>query len=275
MCHAAASCSASQPNPTQPSSTQPGCLQITHFKGQRVAADIPVWNPSFDVTPATLIEGIITERGLVPRSPTNAAAFAVRAWLTAAANGAANGSAAAKEPQPSSKLATQPGFQALDCDSIKDYVAARPELARHVGAPDMKAAWKGAWRGEWAAGCCYVCAWSCLCSARGGRHQAVDGTCSAPVLALPCCAGGGRRSAGGGQWQSMAPLCLPLTHSLAFSFCCSAGGGGWQHQLCLHPGGACRLAVRQAGAAVCALRGRGLAADAGAREGGLRLAFWG
>ena len=169
VCLTAASSSASQPNPTQPSSTQPTFLQITHFKGQRVAADIPVWNPSFDVTPATLIEGIITERGLVPRSPTNAAAFAVRAWLAAAAaaaaNGGANGSAAAKEPQPSSKLATQPGFQALDCDSIKDYVAARPQLARHVGAPDTKAAWKGAWRGEWAAGCCYVCAGSCLCSA--------------------------------------------------------------------------------------------------------------
>lgn len=37
-------------------------MQITHFKGQQVAADIGVWNPSFDVTPATLIEGIITER---------------------------------------------------------------------------------------------------------------------------------------------------------------------------------------------------------------------
>ncbi len=37
-------------------------LQITHFRGQQVAADIGVWNPSFDVTPATLIEGIITER---------------------------------------------------------------------------------------------------------------------------------------------------------------------------------------------------------------------
>ena len=37
-------------------------LQITHFKGQQVAADFGVWNPSFDVTPATLIEGIITER---------------------------------------------------------------------------------------------------------------------------------------------------------------------------------------------------------------------
>lgn len=27
-----------------------------------------VWNPSFDVTPAALIAGIITEKGLIPRS---------------------------------------------------------------------------------------------------------------------------------------------------------------------------------------------------------------
>ena len=43
-------------------SSPPPHRQITHFKGQRVAADIGVWNPSFDGTPAELIEGIITER---------------------------------------------------------------------------------------------------------------------------------------------------------------------------------------------------------------------
>ena len=34
-----------------------------------------VWNPGFDVTPARLIAGIITERGLVPKSK---ASFQVR-----------------------------------------------------------------------------------------------------------------------------------------------------------------------------------------------------
>jgi hypothetical protein len=34
-----------------------------------------VWNPSFDVAPAALIEGIITERGLVPKE---GGAFQVR-----------------------------------------------------------------------------------------------------------------------------------------------------------------------------------------------------
>ena len=28
-----------------------------------------VWNPAFDVTPERLIAGIITEHGLVPKSP--------------------------------------------------------------------------------------------------------------------------------------------------------------------------------------------------------------
>eukprot|EP00879_Flechtneria_rotunda_P028365 GHRR01030469.1.p1 GENE.GHRR01030469.1~~GHRR01030469.1.p1 ORF type:complete len:207 (+),score=91.56 GHRR01030469.1:534-1154(+) len=42
--------------------------EITHFKGQRVVVQgIKVWNPCFDVTPGTLIEGIITEKGVVPR----------------------------------------------------------------------------------------------------------------------------------------------------------------------------------------------------------------
>jgi 5-methylthioribose kinase len=39
--------------------------EITHVAGQRIAAPgISVWNPSFDVTPAALITGIVTERGV-------------------------------------------------------------------------------------------------------------------------------------------------------------------------------------------------------------------
>jgi len=39
--------------------------EITHFQGERVAADIECWNPAFDVTPADLITGgIITEYGV-------------------------------------------------------------------------------------------------------------------------------------------------------------------------------------------------------------------
>ena len=39
--------------------------EITHFRGEKVAADINCWNPAFDVTPADLITGgIITEFGV-------------------------------------------------------------------------------------------------------------------------------------------------------------------------------------------------------------------
>ncbi|PNG99051.1 Methylthioribose-1-phosphate isomerase, partial [Tetrabaena socialis] len=42
--------------------------EVTHFRGTRVAAEgVGVWNPSFDVAPGSLIEGIITEQGLVPK----------------------------------------------------------------------------------------------------------------------------------------------------------------------------------------------------------------
>jgi len=39
--------------------------EITHFRNEKVAADIQCWNPAFDVTPAELITGgIITEFGV-------------------------------------------------------------------------------------------------------------------------------------------------------------------------------------------------------------------
>lgn len=44
--------------------------EMTHIFGQQIAANgIGVWNPSFDVTPASLISGIITERGVIYPNP--------------------------------------------------------------------------------------------------------------------------------------------------------------------------------------------------------------
>jgi methylthioribose-1-phosphate isomerase len=42
--------------------------EVTHIRGVRIAPDVDVANPSFDVTPARLIAAIITERG-VARAP--------------------------------------------------------------------------------------------------------------------------------------------------------------------------------------------------------------
>lgn len=39
--------------------------EMTYIAGKRIAAPgISVWNPAFDVTPAKLITGVITERGV-------------------------------------------------------------------------------------------------------------------------------------------------------------------------------------------------------------------
>lgn len=57
-----------------------GSEEITHFKGQAVAArGIGTWNPAFDVAPAPLIEGIATERGMIPKDANGL--FKVRAQV--------------------------------------------------------------------------------------------------------------------------------------------------------------------------------------------------
>eukprot|EP00698_Gefionella_okellyi_P005484 TRINITY_DN15014_c0_g1_i1.p1 TRINITY_DN15014_c0_g1~~TRINITY_DN15014_c0_g1_i1.p1 ORF type:complete len:366 (-),score=73.97 TRINITY_DN15014_c0_g1_i1:182-1279(-) len=55
--------------------------EITHIKGIQITPDdIQVWNPSFDVTPAALITGIITERGVITKQE-GQAVFSVAAFL--------------------------------------------------------------------------------------------------------------------------------------------------------------------------------------------------
>ena len=40
--------------------------EITHWRGERLAPEgVAVYNPAFDVTPAGMISGIITEYGLI------------------------------------------------------------------------------------------------------------------------------------------------------------------------------------------------------------------
>jgi len=54
--------------------------ELTHVFGQRLAAEgIGVWNPSFDVTPAELISGIITEHGVI--SPNALRTIDVRSFV--------------------------------------------------------------------------------------------------------------------------------------------------------------------------------------------------
>lgn len=136
--------------------------EITHFKGKRVSAEgVDVWNPAFDVTPAAdLIEGIITEKGMVPKQEninrdgdggigaSTVSLFDIPAWLTALGilsdtshhhhhqlntninNDTSTSTNGVKTQQPTS------GFYALDCDTVKQYVASHPHLAAMVGPLD-------------------------------------------------------------------------------------------------------------------------------------------
>ena len=137
--------------------------------GARPHACLQVWNPGFDVTPAHLITGIVSERGLIPKS---ADVFEVSSVATASpdaleVNGVAeehkaNGTAEAES-------ATPEGFRALDVDSIKPYLAGIPHLARQLG-PKTK---------DWQASLTQRC--SCCC--HSGQHTPASSMSRASVAA--------------------------------------------------------------------------------------------
>ena len=57
--------------------------ELTCVNGTRIAAEgIGVWNPAFDVTPASLITGLITEHGII-RKADGASEFDVPAFVAA------------------------------------------------------------------------------------------------------------------------------------------------------------------------------------------------
>eukprot|EP00884_Botryococcus_braunii_P014980 jgi/Botrbrau1/23483/Bobra.106_1s0035.1 len=122
--------------------------EVTHFRGQAVAAPgINVWNPAFDVTPAHLIHGIITEKGVIPRS---GAAHDVRGFLdshglliVAQENGDGSVGEAGQEPdQDLSAGSDLPGFYALTSQSVVEYLAQRPHLGRRVGPLASRDSWQ-------------------------------------------------------------------------------------------------------------------------------------
>ena len=44
-----------------------GATEITQFAGKRTApAGVSAWNPVFDITPAGLVDVIVTEKGVIP-----------------------------------------------------------------------------------------------------------------------------------------------------------------------------------------------------------------
>ena len=108
--------------------------EITHVRGARVAADgIGVWNPSFDVTPGCLIAGIITEKGVVPK--TSNGTFEVGKFVAAATGAAAPAAAAPAAAAPAA------GFYAMDVDSVLEYCASKPSIAAALGGKDNLERW--------------------------------------------------------------------------------------------------------------------------------------
>lgn len=98
-----------------------------------------MWNPSFDVTPASLIEGIITERGLAPRISPHSA-FQLPAWV----KGADNREMSNISAEESTELlpADTGNFVELTTDMAIEYVISRPHLSIHVGDISSRDSWE-------------------------------------------------------------------------------------------------------------------------------------
>ncbi|MCJ1461812.1 Isopentenyl-diphosphate delta-isomerase 2 [Pseudocyphellaria aurata] len=128
--------------------TRPHTCSIT--KSVLCLDRLQVWNPAFDVTPADLITGIITERG--PIHKTSSATFDVAAILTSEEQASApeslpqNGHAKG----PATKLDghahpdQQGSFHALNVDTVKSYLAGIPHLAARLGPADGHPDWQPA-----------------------------------------------------------------------------------------------------------------------------------
>ncbi|KAK9830593.1 hypothetical protein WJX81_002762 [Elliptochloris bilobata] len=110
--------------------------ELTHdIDGRQVAAPgIQVWNPGFDVTPAELIQGIITEKGVIERLQDGT--FDVRGFM------ASHGLLPPQSGSAQVPCSTIPGFRALDAEGVRGYLAADPELARRIGPSRSEADWQ-------------------------------------------------------------------------------------------------------------------------------------
>jgi Initiation factor 2 subunit family len=112
--------------PTRPlahSTSSPACMDLLHHPPH--AARLHAWT-------ARRCAGIITEKGMVPKVGDR---FNVRAFFQ-------QHGLPLPPTQPGAVTADAGGaFRALDCESVKGYVAARAELAAHVGPVATSGDW--------------------------------------------------------------------------------------------------------------------------------------
>jgi len=111
--------------------------EITHVRGVRVAADgIDVWNPSFDVTPGSLISGIITEKGVVQK--TSCGSFEVGKFVASHSAG----TVIKTDTVPKTNGMKVPnGFYAMDTTSVLGYCASKPSIAHALGGKEGHKHW--------------------------------------------------------------------------------------------------------------------------------------
>jgi methylthioribose-1-phosphate isomerase len=85
--------------------------EVTEVRGQRIAPEgTEVWNPAFDITPADLISGIVTDEGVLraPYEPALREAMARRDVRRAAAAAAAPTTAPTATAEPTAALGSPP-----------------------------------------------------------------------------------------------------------------------------------------------------------------------
>lgn len=101
---------------------------VTIFGHQLAPEGINAWNPSFDVTPCSLIRGVITEKGVAEASPDAGADGIIDVAAFLRAQGMAERCLQAVTPS-----AAPTGYRRMDEASIGAYVLAFPKLRAILG----------------------------------------------------------------------------------------------------------------------------------------------
>lgn len=118
------------------------CVKIAGTSHRVVPEGIGVWNPSFDVAPAALITGIVTERGLLPRLRPGGD-FDISGFLAGVEGRPAKAARTAGRPPASTSLQLK-GGQGRAC--LEEAAEKPSEVATRAGAAaaeDAAAGWSG------------------------------------------------------------------------------------------------------------------------------------
>jgi hypothetical protein len=96
---------------------------------------ISVWNPGFDVTPASLISGIITERGVIRPGTSAGADGRPSAFFDVSGFFGADGSAEAGTGIVAPPAPAPNGYRALDATTVGEHLRERvPAVWGRLGA---------------------------------------------------------------------------------------------------------------------------------------------